>query len=64
MYFVYILRTQGSTLYIDVTKTLDQRIGTHNSGSGAEWIKAHPNPISYTLSVIRRLAVLGSAKSS
>ena len=43
VYYVYILRTLDNTLYIGVTETLDQRINTHNSGKGAEWIKAHPN---------------------
>jgi putative endonuclease len=41
MYFVYILRTLSNTLYIGVTGTLEQRISTHNSGKGAEWVKAH-----------------------
>lgn len=41
MYFVYILRTLSNTLYIGVTKTLDQRINTHNTGKGAEWVKIH-----------------------
>jgi putative endonuclease len=42
VYYVYILRTLDNMLYIGVTETLDQRIKTHNSGKGAEWIKAHP----------------------
>jgi putative endonuclease len=41
MYFVYILRTLGNTLYIGVAENLDERIATHNSGKGAEWTKAH-----------------------
>src|SRR5438105_14383817 len=41
MHFLYILRTSSNTLYIGVTESLDQRISTHNSGKGAEWIKAH-----------------------
>src|SRR3989442_12834829 len=41
MYFVYIIRTLCNTLYIGVTESLDLRISTHNSGSGAEWTKAH-----------------------
>jgi hypothetical protein len=63
VYYVYILRTLDNTLYIGITETLDQRINTHNSGKGAEWIKAHPNAISYTLSLTPRLVPLGSAKS-
>jgi putative endonuclease len=42
MYFVYILRTLDNTLYTGVTECLEQRIGTHNRGKGAEWISAHP----------------------
>ena len=41
MFFVYILRTVSNTLYIGVTQNLDQRISTHNSGKGAEWVKAN-----------------------
>jgi putative endonuclease len=41
MYFVYILRTFGGTLYIGVAENLLERIATHNSGKGAEWTKAH-----------------------
>ena len=41
MYFVYILRTLGNTLYIGVAENLDERIAAHNSGKGAEWTKAH-----------------------
>ena len=41
MFFVHILRTVSSTLYIGVTQKLDQRIRTHNTGRGAEWIKAN-----------------------
>ena len=41
MYCVYILRTLDDTLYIGVSGSLRQRIGSHNRGKGAEWIKAH-----------------------
>jgi putative endonuclease len=40
MFFVYILRSSSNRLYIGVTENLEQRISTHNSGKGAEWIKA------------------------
>ena len=43
VYYVYNPAHTRNTLYIGVTETLDQRINTHNSGKGAEWIKAHPN---------------------
>ena len=41
MFLVYILRTVSNTLYIGVTQNLDQRLSTHNSGKGAEWVKAN-----------------------
>ena len=56
---MYILRTLDNTLYIGVTETLDQRINTHNSGKGAEWIKAHPNA---HLVYFEPHATLGSAR--
>jgi len=59
VYYVYILRTLDNTLYIGVTETLDQRINTHNSGKGAEWIKAHPNA---HLVYFEPHATLGSAR--
>ena len=59
VYYVYILRTLDNTLYIGITETLDQRINTHNSGKGAEWIKAHPNA---HLVYFEPHATLGSAR--
>jgi putative endonuclease len=59
VYYVYIVRTLDNTLYIGVTETLDQRINTHNSGKGAEWIKAHPNA---HLVYFEPHATLGSAR--
>ena len=41
MYFVYILRTFGNTLYVGVTENLTERISTHKDGKGAKWTKAH-----------------------
>jgi putative endonuclease len=42
MYFLYIIRTFDDTFYIGVSGRLKQRVGSHNSGKGAKWIKAHP----------------------
>jgi putative endonuclease len=42
MYFVYIIRTVDDTLYTGVSGSLGQRIGSHKTGKGAEWTKAHP----------------------
>jgi putative endonuclease len=41
MYFVYIMRTSGNTLYIGVTENLERRMAEHNRGKGAAWTKAH-----------------------
>lgn len=40
MCFLYIIRTSSNRLYIGVTENVDQRIVTHNSGKGAEWVRA------------------------
>src|SRR5205807_8327925 len=42
-----------------VTESLDQRISTHNSGKGAEWIKAHRGA---RLVYYESHATLGSAR--
>jgi putative endonuclease len=59
MCFLYILRTSSNTLYIGVTESLDQRINTHNSGKGAEWIKVHRDA---RLVYSESHATLGSAR--
>jgi putative endonuclease len=41
MYFVYILRTLGNSLYVGVTEDIAQRLSMHNSGKGAKWMKAN-----------------------
>ena len=41
MYFVYILRTLDTSLYIGVTENVDERIAAHKSGNGAEWTRSH-----------------------
>ena len=40
MFFVYVLRTSSNRIYVGVTANLNQRISTHNTGNGAEWLKA------------------------
>ena len=59
MCFLYILRTSSNTLYIGVMESLDQRINTHNSGKGAEWIKVHRDA---RLVYSESHATLGSAR--
>ena len=41
MYCVYMFRTLDDTLYVGVSGSLRQRIGSHNRGKGVVWIKAH-----------------------
>ena len=48
MYFVYMLRTPSKRLYIGVTENLEQRLRTHNSGKGAEWIKGEKAYLAYS----------------
>jgi putative endonuclease len=43
MCFLYILRTSSNRLCIGVTESLERRVGTHNLGKGAEWIKPEKN---------------------
>jgi putative endonuclease len=59
MCFLYILRTSSNRLYIGVTESLHQRISTHNSGKGAEWIKTHRDA---RLVYSESHATLGSAR--
>jgi putative endonuclease len=59
MCFLYILRTSSNRLYIGVTESLDQRISTHNSGKGAEWIKVNRGA---RLVYCETYATLGSAR--
>jgi putative endonuclease len=41
MHFVYILRTLGNALYVGVTENIARRLNMHNSGKGANWMKAN-----------------------
>ncbi len=39
MFYVYMIKNKVGKLYVGITERLDQRLGTHNSGSGAKFTK-------------------------
>lgn len=48
MYYVYMLRCEGNTLYTGYTPDLVRRLGLHRSGKGAKYTRAH-KPISLAM---------------
>jgi len=42
MYYVYILRCRGGTLYTGVTPDLQRRMAAHAAGTGAKYTRSHP----------------------
>ena len=42
MYYVYILRCRGGTLYTGVTPDLKSRMAAHAAGTGAKYTRSHP----------------------
>lgn len=40
MWYVYILRCADDTLYTGITNDLQQRLQTHNSGTGAKYTRS------------------------
>ncbi|MBN2585054.1 GIY-YIG nuclease family protein [Patescibacteria group bacterium] len=40
-WYFYILRCADGSLYVGVTQNLSQRLGRHNKGQGAAWVKQH-----------------------
>ncbi len=49
MYYVYILKCRGGTLYIGSTNDIDKRISTHNAGKGAKYTRGRlPVKLLYT----------------
>jgi len=54
MFFVHILRTVSSSLYIGVTQKLDQRISTHKAGRERNGSRPIEMLIWCTASLIRR----------
>ncbi|MEK7227858.1 MAG: GIY-YIG nuclease family protein [Patescibacteria group bacterium] len=39
MYYVYILRCRGGTLYVGSTNDIKKRLETHNAGKGAKYTR-------------------------
>lgn len=39
MWFVYILKCNDGTLYTGITNDLDNRVSSHNKGTGAKYTK-------------------------
>ena len=42
MYYVYMLRCQGDTLYTGITPDLRRRMAAHKAGRGAKYTRSHP----------------------
>ncbi len=42
MYYVYILRCRGGTLYTGYTPDLGRRMAAHCAGTGAKYTRSHP----------------------
>ena len=42
MYYVYILRCRGGTLYTGVTPDLGRRMAAHLAGTGAKYTRSRP----------------------
>lgn len=41
MYYVYILRCEGDTLYTGYTNDVEKRFAAHSDGSGAKFTRSH-----------------------
>ncbi len=39
MYYVYILKCRGGTLYVGSTNDIKKRLETHNAGKGAKYTR-------------------------
>ena len=42
MYYVYILRCRGGTLYTGITPDVCRRMRAHRDGNGAKYTRSHP----------------------
>ena len=42
MYYVYVLRCRGGTLYTGMTPDLRRRMAAHANGTGAKYTRSHP----------------------
>ncbi len=49
MYYVYILKCRGGTLYVGSTNDIDKRVAVHNAGKGAKYTRGRlPVKLLYT----------------
>jgi len=46
MYYLYLLRCEGGSIYCGITTDLERRLKEHQSGKGAKYTKTH-KPIGY-----------------
>lgn len=46
MWFVYIVRCRDGSLYCGISKDIQERINSHNSGKGAKYIGIRRRPVS------------------
>ena len=46
MYYVYLLRCEGGSIYCGITTDLDRRLKEHTSGKGAKYTRTH-KPLGY-----------------
>lgn len=44
-WFVYLVRCQDNSLYCGITRDIENRLRTHNSGKGSKSCKAHGLPV-------------------
>lgn len=42
MYFVYVIRCKGGSLYTGIAKDVDERFKAHRAGEGARYTRAYP----------------------
>ena len=46
MYYLYLLRCEGGSIYCGITTDLERRLKQHQSGKGAKYTRTH-RPIGY-----------------
>ncbi len=49
MYYIYILKCRGGTLYVGSTNDIEKRVAVHNAGKGAKYTRGRlPVKLLYT----------------
>lgn len=55
MYYVYILKCRGGTLYVGSTNDIKKRLEAHNAGKGAKYTRGRlPVKLKYTESFVTK----------